>query len=271
MRSSKKVTFGAISALIAVVIIFHVLGWTRPLDEAVQFFFDPISGFLYRTRVNVYSNPASLGYASSTGDESGDRMAMEKTRIVLLEEENEALRQQLQFFHTATATAIVADVIGKNIEPFGNSILINRGSSVGIVKGDPVIVHDGVLIGKIANVDRYTAVVRLLSDSQSKVAVTLLNQERSLGLVEGGYGISVQMNFVPQNEKVSVGDSVITSGLEASIPRGLLIGTVEAVEKEAYQAFQRATISPRINFEKLTIVTVLETVSSTLGILATGP
>ena len=52
-------------------------------------------------------------------------------------------------------------------------------------------------------------------------------------------------------------DSVVTSGLESGIPRGLLIGKVEAVEKEAYQPFQKAVLTSLINLEKISLVSII--------------
>jgi len=49
----------------------------------------------------------------------------------------------------------------------------------------------------------------------------------------------------------------VTSGLEKGIPQGLLIGTVEAIEKEAYQPFQKAILNPLANLDKITLVSVL--------------
>ena len=114
-------------------------------------------------------------------------------------------------------------------------------------------------MGKITKVEKQLAVVRLISDNQIKVAATVLNNERSLGVVEGGYGLSVRMSFIPRNEVVQVGDQIITSGLELNIPRGLLIGSVAAVENEPYQPFQQAVLTPAADLAKLTLVSVLLT------------
>jgi rod shape-determining protein MreC len=89
------------------------------------------------------------------------------------------------------------------------------------------------------------------------IAATILNKDASLGVVEGGYGLSVRMNFIPRNEDVFVGDKIITSGLEESIPRGLLIGEVAVLENEAYQPFQQAVLATAIDPSKLTVVSVL--------------
>ena len=163
----------------------------------------------------------------------------------------------MSFIQESNYNSIGAIVIGKSIEPSRNSIIINRGKVDGIKIGYPVISDSGVLVGKIIRVEEKISIVELINDQQSKVAATVMNNERSIGIVEGGYGLSIQMNFIPQNEFIPTGETIVTSGLEKNIPYGLLIGTVEAVEKEAYQPFQRAIISPIINLERIKIVSVL--------------
>ena len=66
------------------------------------------------------------------------------------------------------------------------------------------------------------------------------------------------MDFIPRNEVVLVGDMVVTSGLEETIPRGLLIGEVAVAQNEAYQPFQQAVLTPSTDLTKLFIVSVLK-------------
>jgi rod shape-determining protein MreC len=65
------------------------------------------------------------------------------------------------------------------------------------------------------------------------------------------------MNFIPRNETVLVGDKIVTSGLEKTFPRGLLIGEVAVAENEAYQPFQQAVLTAAADLSKLSIVSVL--------------
>jgi rod shape-determining protein MreC len=74
------------------------------------------------------------------------------------------------------------------------------------------------------------------------------------------------MTFIPQNETITPGDVIVTSGLEPLIPRGLTIGTIEAVEKEAYQPFQKAVLTPLASLNKLRVVSVLLTSSTSTEI-----
>lgn len=182
-----------------------------------------------------------------------------ESKIKLLEQENALLREALKFNESTTASSVIARVIGKNIEQTDQTILIDRGTEDGIKIDQPVIVGNGILIGKIIKSETGLSVVRLLNDNASKIGATILSSDRSLGIVEGGYGLSVKMNFIPRNETVKVGDIIVTSGLEQAVPRGLLIGTVTAIENETYRPFQAALLIPGTDLSKLSIISVLIT------------
>lgn len=263
MRSPQIKTLLSISTVIAITIVFHFVGWLSPLENFLRSLIEPSSKLLYNLSIRLKQD--NLPFASA--DEflsSYTKLQAEvndyqkkAVQYDVLREENFQLREQLQFFTSSTYTHIGAEVIGKNIEPLANTIVLSRGVQDGVQVGDPVIAEDGILIGKIFRVEKEVAIARLINDHQSKIAATVMNQSKSIGLVEGGYGISIRMNFIPQNELIAPGDIVITSGLESEIPRGLIIGTVQTVEKEAYQPFQRAVLTPGVELDKIFIVSII--------------
>ena len=65
------------------------------------------------------------------------------------------------------------------------------------------------------------------------------------------------MNYIPQTEKINAGATVVTSGLGANIPRGLVIGRVKEVRSESNAVWTDATIEPLVDFNNLTIVSII--------------
>lgn len=249
MRSKRK-TFFSILVLIVLVIVCHFFGLLNPLENILRSIVSPGSNLIYGLSVNI----------SGQEDECADEFLKNKTAetaLQLAEEENNELRAQSQFLQKQKWQIVGADVTGKNIDTLGNTLIINRGARDGVRENNPVIIHDGILIGKIARVEEKISVIRLINDNQSKFAATIINTDRSLGLIEGGYGISVQMNYIPQNETIDIGEIIVTSGLEENVPRGLLVGTIETVEKEAYQPFQKAIVKPLANLNKINLVSII--------------
>lgn len=261
MNRSRLITFVSIFFLIVVFIVLHYTGLLKKPEYFLRRILSPLSQTIYSSSLSIKDAENSLGVDPKVALVSTKEALLEcKTHtanLKLLQDENTELRQQLDFFKSHNFSHIGAEVIGKNIEPLGNTLIVNRGSRDGVVEGNAVIVANGVLIGKIATVEEESSLVRLLNDNQSKIAATILNHDKSLGVIEGGYGISVRMNFIPQQEDVRVGDLIVTSGLETGMPRGLFIGNVAAVEKEAYEPFQRATLSPAGTLSSLSIVSII--------------
>ncbi len=264
MKNSFLKTLLSIFFIVIATIIFHFLGWLRPLENTLRSAIQPGSKLLYNLSIELKRDQKLPFDTAEDFLVSYKKLEAElqetKRKLIqfdLIREENFELRQQLHFFASTTYTSIGAEVIGKNIEPLANTLVLSRGEESGVKVGNPVVVSSGILIGKIVRVEKNTSLARLINDHQSKVAATVVNQDKSIGLVEGGYGISIRMNFIPQNETVIPGDTVVTSGLEPQSPRGLILGTVETVEKEAYEPFQKAILSPSVRLDKIFIVSIL--------------
>lgn len=246
------------------IIFFHYFGWLNFIERPIKALIIPISTRITHWRVSsqdffnsYFSNKDELveSYNKCLVKNQDSEVADVKSKD--LEQENNELRKQLGFFHRRNFTHVTANVVGLNTDNIEKMIIINAGEQDGLKNDQPVIVGDGVIVGTIAKVEKDISMVRLINDNQSKVAATLLNKDGSLGVVEGGYGLSIKMNFIPRNEVVLVGDKVITSGLEENVPRGLLIGEVSVAENEAYQPFQQAVLTPAVDLSKLFIVSVL--------------
>jgi len=263
MQNQIKKTLISILAVIGITILLHFVGWLRPVENALRSVIEPGSKLLYNLSIKLKENNLPFENADefianykkiSLEMDEYKQKAIQFDRI---REENLDLREQLKFFTSSTYNHVGAEVIGKNIEPLANTIVLSRGQKDGVKVGDPVVVNNGILVGKIFRVESDISIARLINDHQSKIASTVLNQNKSIGLVEGGYGISVRMNFIPQNETIAPGDVVITSGLENQIPRGLIIGTVQTVEKEAYEPFQKAVLTPGVELDKIFLASIL--------------
>ncbi|MBD3311724.1 MAG: rod shape-determining protein MreC [Candidatus Magasanikbacteria bacterium] len=265
MNLNRKKTLISISFFIFFIILLHYVGWLLPVENFFRRLIVPGSKAMYTW--SYWINPEEIDRVEELEEmktkykELEDKLLsvqVDQVQLDLLKEENQKLRTQLNFYDEHNNYEYIgAEVVGENIDPVGSTVILDKGQNYNINEGDPVIVNNGIIIGRILRVEEDISVVRLINDSQSKIAATLTNEDRSIGLVEGGYGISVRMNFIPQNEKINVGDTVVTSGLEEGVPRGLLIGNVEVVEKEAYQPFQKAVLSPFVDLDKIIFVSVI--------------
>ena len=188
-----------------------------------------------------------------------------KLRIAQLEgkaAETDRLAALLHFRQSQSDVPMVAArVIGASAGPGSLSVEIDRGEKDGIRRDMGVITPDGV-VGKVSEAYGNTSQVLLLTDKTSGVGA-MLAVSRIQSPV-GGLGESlVTMKYVPNDDDVSVGEHVITSGMDRIFPRDLPVGTV--TEVKAGVDFKRIRIKPAANLEKLEEVLVLLTLNPLKG------
>lgn len=262
---TRKYTYVGLGVVFIITIGLHYAGVLSPLERGLRALTVPLLGNLHTINIEVgdsyqfFKNKDAFIKAYQQCLASNERQTTLSSDVLRLEDENTELKKQLAYIEKNKPNFILARVVGREISGIDQTIIINRGSNDASRVDLPVVVGNGILVGKVIKVEPDISIVRLINDNQSRVAGTILNNDKSLGVVEGGFGISLQMNLIPRNEVVQVGDQVITSGLEKNMPRGLVLGTIAGVENEAYKPFQRGILTPGTDLNKLTVVTILST------------
>jgi len=155
----------------------------------------------------------------------------------------------------AEVPMLAARVIGVSADSLSRTIYINRGRGHGVRKNMGVITPDGA-VGKVLEVYPSTAQVLLLSDKESGVG-SLLATTRTQGTVDGTGEPLLVMNYVRTDEQVSIGEQVLTSGLDRIFPKDLPIGTV--AEAKPGNPFKAIRIKPAAHLDRLEEVFVLLT------------
>lgn len=171
--------------------------------------------------------------------------------------ENEILRNQLELAPRQKFRLESAFIIGQDPRGSGSWLVADKGRSDGIDSGMPVIVSDGILVGRVSEVYDKSARIVLLTDSSSSVNVMDLETE-ARGILSGEYNLGLVMELVGQTEVLNKGDDVITSGLGGSIPKGLLIGKIQQVESTQDKLFQKALISAKVKYSDLDVVFIIK-------------
>ncbi|MBT4896898.1 MAG: rod shape-determining protein MreC [Rhodobacteraceae bacterium] len=121
-------------------------------------------------------------------------------------------------------TKITGVVLADSGSPFRQTVLLNVGRRDGIVDGWAAI--DGIgLVGRIAGVGERTSRVILLTDTSSRIAVSIeSNGQRAM--IVGDNTSRPPLEFLEDPETVRPGDRVVTSGDGGVFPSGLLVGQV---------------------------------------------
>ncbi len=268
MRKIKKNNPILIFLVVFGLLVFlHGVGVLRPIELLVINAVKPISGQFYK-----WGNSFSRSYQDRESQASlaarVDQLTSEVAILTVansnqkeLIEENNKLRNQLKFLNDNNFKAVVAAVIARESiaedTEEGQDLVINKGSHDGISLGQGAVSDEGVIIGKVIEVKENSAKICLTTSPECKLAAAIQNQTRTQGVTDGDLGLTIKMNYIPQLEKIATGDTVITSGLGGSIPRGLVIGKVIDVRNESNEVWQDATIEPLVNLNNLTVVTII--------------
>ncbi|KKW28838.1 MAG: Cell shape-determining protein MreC [Candidatus Uhrbacteria bacterium GW2011_GWD2_52_7] len=262
-------SFSLLSILLVIVVVLHLVGALRFVERPIVRVLSKGSEALYT--IGVRENDETI-LKTMSGVELREayislqdiytKNIVERSELLQLQQENENLKGQLQFFSEKSWTYYTGRVTGKHIDPFESTVLLFFEKAEDTIPlGSPVVTDQGIFVGTVTAVEENIVSVRLLDDGRTKVGAALLNEERTVGVAEGGFGKSIRMNFIPQNEKVVSGDIVVTSGLTPEIPYGLPIGTIEAIEKEPYEPFQSAVVSPLASPNTLQILSIIVDIS----------
>ncbi|WP_108816514.1 rod shape-determining protein MreC [Loktanella sp. Alg231-35] len=147
-----------------------------------------------------------------------------KEAAVQLGQENAKLLDLNNVSLDPQLTYVTGVVITDSGSPFRQSVLVNVGARDGIVDGWPTM--DGIgLVGRIAGVGQNTSRVMLLTDTSSRIPVTIQpSGERAI--LAGDNTLSPPMEFLEDEALVRPGDRVVSSGDGGVFPADLLVGQV---------------------------------------------
>jgi len=182
------------------------------------------------------------------------------SQLVQLKEavrENEFIRQQLAVSSPESPELILASVIGQSSSLLERTLLINQGSRNGVSEGATVITAGNLLVGRIIEVADSSAKVQLILDPSSRVNA-LIQESGVTGLVKSNQGLNLTVDFIPQEENIKEGQTVVTSGLAGLFPSGLFIGQISQIISIDVEVFQEAKIKPAADFVNLDKVFVIK-------------
>ncbi|MEA2013750.1 MAG: rod shape-determining protein MreC [Thermodesulfobacteriota bacterium] len=165
------------------------------------------------------------------------------------------LRKLMDLKDDSGFSTVVARVVGRNRLSGFRTILINKGTADGIKNDFPVIAEEG-MVGRVIEVSWNVSKVLLLVDYNSNIDA-LIQRNRYRGVLQGSGKSECELKYVQRSEDVKVGDVVMSSGLAGVFPKGLVLGKVVEVNKEASGLFQRIGVCPVLDITRLEEVLVI--------------
>ena len=173
------------------------------------------------------------------------RYKLLQLNVEFLTDENKNLQKILEteYFNKNLTNIVLAKVLVDKDSPFLKSIIINKGTKNGVLKGMPVTM-DSYLIGRIVETNYLSSRVLLLNDLNSRIPVTL--DQGAQAILSGSGSINPLLEYLPEDYDVKEGLNIFASGKDGIFTSGTPIGKTN----------NKGTVDLFINPSQLSFVTV---------------
>ena len=143
--------------------------------------------------------------------------------VEFLTDENKNLQKILEteYFNKNLSNIVLAKVLVDKNSPFLKSIIINKGTSAGILKGMPVT-KDNYLVGRVVETNYLSSRVLLLNDLNSRIPVTL--DEGAQAILSGSGLNKPILEYLPEDYEILEEINVFASGKDGIFSPGTPIG-----------------------------------------------
>ena len=261
----------AFTALVSTSLILMAVSSSPIITEfqnAMAFALRPVQGALHDVADSVSGAFTAIGDINRLHTDNAalrrenERLTADNLRAQALEQENEQLSTLLQLKSSFSYQTAAALVIARESSELRRTVTVSKGSDDGIAKGDVVIAEGGALVGRVTDVGPNFAIVTLISDRTSTV-VGQTETNAAIGDVVGQLGGALIMQNIDSTETVQPGEQVLTAGIQlpggirSPFPKGLLIGEVTDVKREASSVVQTAYLQPTTDLDKVSYVLVV--------------
>jgi len=212
--------------------------------------------------VGAWRTYRNLLRAQQENQELRTQLVSAQSQIQQLSEqagESSRLRAMLEFKNQLPFQTVAAEVIASSPGENSNAIFIGKGADAGLTSDLAVIIPEGV-VGKTIAVFPRSSQVLLLTDPSSGVGV-MLGRTRVQGVLKGGSQDFCLIGYIMNEEPVSSGEAVLTSGLDQIYPKGLRVGTV--VRTSAGNIYKNVEVKPAADLSRLETVLVVLKPNST--------
>jgi len=251
-----------IISLTIVLAVVSAFGWLnypkswfwktlQPARVVAQFSFGKIPNFFR----DLFHLSTIIGQNKSLQEENLN-LQSKLSKLQEVEYENEILKKELSFSRSEDSSQMIAAaIIGQPPSGYLRTLLIDKGESNAISKGQAVI-SQGFLVGKVTKVYPSTSEITLITDFNSLIPVVLQNS-RGTGLLRGGLD-GLVIESIPLNIQTEPQENVITSGLGGEIPAGIAVGKLKKVISKEGEIFQKVLVASPVDFSRLEVLFILK-------------
>jgi rod shape-determining protein MreC len=155
-----------------------------------------------------------------------------------------------------------ANAVNFSINRRNNFITLNKGSLHGIEPLMGVIAPDGI-VGIVKDVsENFSSVISVLN--KNTIVSSKLKKSGYKGALmwEGGDPTIAHLYDIPKHAKLTIGDTIISSGASTIFPEGIMVGTIADYKLKDGDNFYQISIKLSTDFGKLGYVYVIKNLMS---------
>ncbi|KEY59987.1 rod shape-determining protein MreC [Serratia sp. DD3] len=171
-------------------------------------------------------------------------------------QENARLRELLGSPLRQDEQKMVAQVISTDTDPYTDQVVIDKGSDNGVYVGQPVISDKGV-VGQVVAVAKMTSRVLLICDASHALPIQVLRNDIRVIAAGSGCTDDLQLEHLPSNTDIRVGDVLVTSGLGGRFPEGYPVAVVSSVKVDNERAYTVIQARPTAGLQRLRYLLLL--------------
>ena len=246
-KINRKIIIFALLALF-IFILFVVLFWNNKLNmvysavTSVKYFIGRPINFIYQkigSGITLIKDAPRFSQEIKNLESQNIELTNQVLDLNLLKKENVALR--LQFGVRAvnfSQPIFTAKALGFN--DFSNLIL-RGGSADGLSEGMIVFSAGNILVGKITKVLNHQSFAQTIFNQENKIPVKVM-PSGSFGFLKADTLFDLKLELQKNSSKISVGDTVLTSGLDKTYPQNIIIGKVSSIKFSDQELFNEASV-----------------------------
>lgn len=151
---------------------------------------------------------------------------------------------------------MVTQVISTVNDPYSDQVVIDKGSVNGVYEGQPVISDKGV-VGQVVAVAKLTSRVLLICDATHALPIQVLRNDIRVIAAGNGCTDDLQLEHLPANTDIRVGDVLVTSGLGGRFPEGYPVAVVSSVKLDTQRAYTVIQARPTAGLQRLRYLLLL--------------
>ena len=260
-----------IMTIVCITLIFTSLTLNisgGPLNTVAGYIFVPMqkgintAGQWISDKTNDFKTLEQVQEENQKLKEQNDELTSQLNTIKLEKYDLDNLRELLDLDEKYPSyQKVAASVITKDTGNWFSVFTIDKGSKDGLKKGMNIMAGSG-LVGIITDVGPNYAKVRSIIDDSANVSAMVtttgdnMNVSGNLQTMNSDQAITFS-ELRDSEDKVQIGDPVVTSYVSDQYQQGILIGYIASIESDSNKLTKSGTITPVVDFEHMENVLVI--------------